>query len=63
MDRGATAALNEEAVRAWDTVLYERWKLHRAIFVEGATAFSERALATDPPAAGLTDVSAPGFGQ
>ena len=24
---------NEEAVRAWDTVLYERWKKNREVFV------------------------------
>ena len=30
---GAVAAANEEAVRAWDTVLYERWKTNRKVFV------------------------------
>ena len=27
------APANEEAVRAWDTVLYERWKRKRPVFV------------------------------
>jgi SAM-dependent methyltransferase len=30
---GAVAIANEEAVRAWDTVLYERWKSNRKVFV------------------------------
>ncbi len=30
---GAVAVANEEAVRAWDTVLYERWKKNRKVFV------------------------------
>lgn len=30
---GQVAAANEEAVRAWDTVLYERWKTNRKVFV------------------------------
>lgn len=30
---GPVAPGNEEAVRAWDTVLYERWKKNREVFV------------------------------
>src|SRR5215218_10062896 len=32
-EAAAAAPGNEEAVRAWDTVLYERWKKNRAVFV------------------------------
>ncbi len=32
-DAGPAAPGNEEAVRAWDTVLYERWKSNRKVFV------------------------------
>jgi hypothetical protein len=35
---GAVAHANEEAVRAWDTVLYERWKKNRKVFVGARTA-------------------------
>lgn len=44
--------MNEEAVRAWDTVLFERFKRYRHIFVGALTEFSEEALASDPPARG-----------
>ncbi len=30
---GAVSPANEEAVRAWDTVLYRRWKQNRKVFV------------------------------
>jgi len=43
---------NEEAIRAWDTVLYERFKQYRHIFVTALTQFSEDAFRTDPPPAG-----------
>lgn len=43
---GDAAPANEEAVRAWDTVLYERWKTNRKVFVgaldEATTALLER---------------------
>ncbi len=32
-ESGSVATANEEAVRAWDTVLYERWKKNRKVFV------------------------------
>jgi SAM-dependent methyltransferase len=58
------APLNEEAVRAWDTVLYERWKSHRPIFVGGASVFSERVFETDPPAPGARCIDfGSGFGD
>src|SRR5208283_4258372 len=38
---GAVAAANEEAVRAWDTVLYERWKSNRTVFVDALTQVTE----------------------
>lgn len=43
---GEIAPANEEAVRAWDTVLYERWKTNRKVFVgaldEATSALLER---------------------
>ena len=55
---------NEEAIRAWDTVLYERFKQYRHVFVGALTHFSEDALQTDPPGAGdrCLDVGC-GFGD
>ena len=56
MAHGATqlvaGSANEEAIRAWDTVLYERFKQYRHVFVGALTHFSEDALRTDPPPAG-----------
>ncbi|MBA2505517.1 MAG: class I SAM-dependent methyltransferase [Thermoleophilaceae bacterium] len=43
---------NEEAIRAWDTVLYERFKQYRHIFVAGLGAHGEDALRTDAPGTG-----------
>jgi ubiquinone/menaquinone biosynthesis C-methylase UbiE len=43
---------NEEAIRAWDTVLYERFKQYRHIFVGALTQFSEDAFRTDAPPSG-----------
>jgi ubiquinone/menaquinone biosynthesis C-methylase UbiE len=40
---------NEEAIRAWDTILYERFKQYRHIFVGALEQFSEDAFRTDPP--------------
>ena len=55
---------NEEAIRAWDTVLYERFKQYRHIFVTALTQFSEDAFRTDPPPQGgrCLDVGC-GFGD
>ena len=38
---GAVAVANEEAVRAWDTVLYERWKSNRKVFVGALSEVTE----------------------
>jgi ubiquinone/menaquinone biosynthesis C-methylase UbiE len=43
---------NEEAIRAWDTVLYERFAQYRHIFVAALTQFSEDAFRTDAPPSG-----------
>jgi ubiquinone/menaquinone biosynthesis C-methylase UbiE len=55
---------NEEAIRAWDTVLYERFKQYRHIFVGALELFSEDAFRTDAPAEGARclDVGC-GFGD
>ncbi len=39
-----TAAANLEAVRAWDTVLYERWKSNRKVFVGALDEITEEAF-------------------
>lgn len=49
---GAVATTNEEAVRAWDTVLYERWGRYRKIYVGALTEVSEEIFARFPPPAG-----------
>lgn len=61
---GAVAPANEEAVRAWDTVLYERWKLNRKVFVGALDEVTEEAFARCPPPAGgrCIDVGC-GFGE
>ena len=48
----AVLSANEEAIRAWDTVLYERFKQYRHIFVTALAQFSEDAFRTDAPATG-----------
>ena len=49
---GATAPANEEAVRAWDTVLYERWKKNREVFVGALGEITEQAFDEMPPPEG-----------
>ena len=49
---GAVAPANEEAVRAWDTVLYERWKSNRKVFVGALDEVTERAFDMVPPPEG-----------
>src|SRR5688500_19297791 len=49
---GATAPANEEAVRAWDTVLYERWKKNRKVFVGALAEMTERTFEHLPPPEG-----------
>jgi SAM-dependent methyltransferase len=43
---------NDEAVRAWDTVLYERWKKNREVFVGALGGVTEEVFARFPPAEG-----------
>ena len=61
---GAVAAANEEAVRAWDTVLYERWKQNRKVFVGALDEITDEAFERLPPPRGgrCIDVGC-GFGE
>lgn len=61
---GVVAAANEEAVRAWDTVLYERWKSNRRVFVDALADVTEEAFALCPPPEGgsCIDIGC-GFGE
>ncbi len=58
------APANEEAVRAWDTVLYERWKRNREVFVGALDGVTEDLFERFPPPAGgrCIDVGC-GFGE
>lgn len=49
---GAVAAANQEAVRAWDTVLYERWKQNRKVFVGALDGITEELFERFPPPPG-----------
>jgi ubiquinone/menaquinone biosynthesis C-methylase UbiE len=49
---GEVAPGNEEAVRAWDTVLYERWKTNRKVFVGALDEATAALLDLYPPPAG-----------
>jgi ubiquinone/menaquinone biosynthesis C-methylase UbiE len=49
---GGVAPSNEEAVRAWDTVLYERWKLNREVFVGALDEITEELFESYPPPQG-----------
>lgn len=51
-DPGAVAPSNEEAVRAWDTVLFERWKKNRQVFVAALDGVTEELFERYPPPAG-----------
>ena len=56
---GAVAAGNEEAVRAWDTVLFERWKQNREVFVGALDEVTEELFDRyPPPGAGAASTSA-----
>src|SRR5436305_1453779 len=46
---GAVAVANEEAVRAWDTVLYERWKSNRKVFVGALAGVTKEVFKLFPP--------------
>ena len=61
---GAVAPANEEAVRAWDTVLYERWKQHRKVFVGALEPLSDELFERFPPPVGgrCIDIGC-GFGE
>ena len=63
-DSGAVAPGNEEAVRAWDTVLYERWKKNRAVFVGALDEVTGDLFDRFPPPQGgrCIDVGC-GFGE
>ncbi len=63
-DAGAVALANEEAVRAWDTVLYERWKQNRKVFVGALDEITDDLFERYPPPAGgrCIDVGC-GFGE
>src|ERR1700738_1345934 len=49
---GGVAVANEEAVRAWDTVLYERWKSNRRVFVGALEEVTEEVFDRFPPPVG-----------
>ena len=55
---------NEEAVRAWDTVLYERWKMNRKVFVGALDEVTGEVFDRSPPPEGgsCIDVGC-GFGE
>ena len=48
----AVATGNDEAVRAWDTVLFERWKQNREVFVGALGAVTEELFTRFPPPEG-----------
>ncbi|HYJ21183.1 MAG TPA: class I SAM-dependent methyltransferase [Solirubrobacterales bacterium] len=61
---GAVAVSNEEAVRAWDTVLFDRWKQNRKVFVGALDGITEELFDRFPPPEGgrCIDVGC-GFGD
>ncbi|MBN1529821.1 MAG: class I SAM-dependent methyltransferase [Thermoleophilaceae bacterium] len=61
---GVVAPANEEAVRAWDTVLYERWKKNRKVFVGALGEITEELFQRFPPPEGgrCIDIGC-GFGE
>jgi ubiquinone/menaquinone biosynthesis C-methylase UbiE len=63
-DSGPVAPGNEEAVRAWDTVLYERWKKNREVFVGALDEVTEEVFDRFPPPEGgsCVDIGC-GFGE
>lgn len=61
---GAVSPANEEAVRAWDTVLYERWKQNRKVFVGALDEVTEEVFArASPPEGGRCIDIGCGFGE
>ena len=63
-DPSPVAPGNEEAVRAWDTVLYERWKKNRAVFVGALDEVTGEIFDRFPPPQGgrCIDIGC-GFGE
>jgi ubiquinone/menaquinone biosynthesis C-methylase UbiE len=63
-DLGSVAPGNEEAVRAWDTVLYERWKKNRKVFVGALDEVTGEIFDRFPPVEGgrCIDIGC-GFGE
>jgi len=63
-DPGPIAPGNEEAVRAWDTVLYERWKQNRKVFVGALDEITADLFERYPPPVGgrCIDIGC-GFGE
>jgi SAM-dependent methyltransferase len=63
-DPGPVAPGNEEAVRAWDTVLYQRWKQNRAVFVGALDEVTMEIFDRFPPPPGgrCIDIGC-GFGE
>lgn len=63
-DSAPVALGNEEAVRAWDTVLYERWKKNRQVFVGALDEVTRELFERFPPPQGgsCIDVGC-GFGE
>lgn len=61
---GTVAPANEEAVRAWDTVLYDRWKEYRGVFVDALGDLTEEVLTRfAPPQGGRCIDIGCGFGD
>jgi ubiquinone/menaquinone biosynthesis C-methylase UbiE len=61
---GAVALGNEEAVRAWDTVLYERWKKNRDVFVGALDEVTDELFDRySPPVGGRCIDIGCGFGE
>lgn len=63
-DSGPVAPGNEEAVRAWDTVLYQRWKQNREVFVGALEEVTAELFERYPPPqdGGCIDIGC-GFGE
>lgn len=61
---GAVAPANEEAVRAWDTVLFDRWKKNRKVFVGALEPLSDDLFERfAPPVGGRCIDIGCGFGE
>lgn len=58
------ASANEEAIEAWNGVLFDRFKQYRNIVAAGLAVFGEEAFRTDPPQPGdsVLDIGC-GFGD